>query len=103
MHAVQAIQRRNEVFDGTLDEGILRDLQAMLEEHNPLVQQIQAAVTAFGDCEQATIVIDAEGGWPACCYQSMFLGCCCGVLFWGGEACLVSHHPGCVPGCACLT
>ena len=52
---------RNSKFGGSLDNGTLRGLQDMLEEHNPLVQQFQAAATLGADVQTATIVIDEHG------------------------------------------
>jgi hypothetical protein len=62
------------VFNGSLDEGVLVALQQMLEQHNPLVQQLQMAIEFDDGTEQATIVIDSRG---ACCRGRPALLPCC--------------------------
>ena len=52
---------RNSKLGGSLDNGTLRGAQDTLEQHNPLVQQFQAAATLGADVQTATIVIDQHG------------------------------------------
>ena len=93
----QAARARNRVLGDNLNEGLLTQLQAMLEQNNHLVQQIQTAREIDDGSEQFRIVLDAErgawlgaSGWLAGWVpagRAWLAGGLLGVPGWLGGAC----------------